>query len=59
MSLSNPKISNPCKKFYRFKSDEKKVVYWDKEFNNGEGKNTGANIELILPARFIVLDGIS
>lgn len=50
MSLSNPKVSNPCKKFIEFKAsaDAGYFQYWDKE----EKKN----IEMDTPVKFIVLD---
>lgn len=54
MSFSNPKLSNPCKKFIRFKGD-KGIFQW---FNKEQGES-GENVELFLPARFIVLDQLT
>lgn len=54
MSISNPTLENPCKKFIDFKSDDKQFVYWDKELgDNGE--------QVIIPAPiyFIVLDELT
>ena len=51
MSLSNPKLTNPCKKFIEFKGDSGKFQYWDKEQEK--------NIELAMPFRFIFLDELN
>lgn len=51
MSLSNPKPTNPCKKFIEFKGDSGIFQYWDKV---GE-----KNVELKSPVTFIVLDELS
>jgi len=51
MSFSTPTIINPVKKFYEFKSDEKRFTYYD--------KSTSKDVELKLPAYFIVLDQLS
>lgn len=51
MSLSQPKISSPCKKFIDFKGSTGNFQFWD--------KSKKENIELKLPLRFIVLDELS
>jgi hypothetical protein len=51
MSLSNPKLENPCKKFFEFKGDKGIFQYYDKE--------TEKSIELSIPFYFIVLDELS
>jgi len=51
MSLSNPKLTNPCKKFIEFKGDSGKFQYWDKEQEK--------NIEVPLPLKFIYLDELN
>lgn len=51
MSLSEPKISNPCKKFIEFSGSKGIFQYWDKE--------TKSNIEVKFPIQFIVLDELS
>lgn len=51
MSLSNPKLVNPCKKFIEFKGGDGIFQYWD--------KSKEVNIKLPLPIRFIVLDELS
>lgn len=48
MSLSNPKATNPCRKFIEFKGDSGVFQYWDKEAK--------ANVQLKMPVSFIVLD---
>lgn len=48
MSLSNPKQTNPCKKFIEFKGNSGVFQYWDKESKE--------NVELKMPINFIVLD---
>jgi hypothetical protein len=51
MSISNPSIENPCKKWISFKGDKGNFVYWDKEKEE--------NIEIKLPIFFIVLDELA
>lgn len=51
MSLSNPTLKNPCKKFIEFKGDIGVFRYWDKDAKK--------NIELKYPFTFIVLDELS
>lgn len=51
MSLSKPKITNPCKKFIEFKGNTGAFQYWDKA--------TESNIQLKSPVKFIVLDELS
>lgn len=51
MSISNPKLENPCKKFIDFKGDKGAFVYWDKEAEK--------QIEIKLPIFFIVLDELA
>lgn len=51
MSLSAPKLTNPCKKFIEFKGGTGIFQYWDKESEK--------NIELEYPIQFIVLDELS
>lgn len=48
MSLSNPRLTNPCKKFIQFKGDTGVFQFWDKEAEK--------NIDLKEPVSFIVLD---
>ena len=59
MSISQPKLQNPCKKFIEFKGDAGVFQYWDKNAPNPESKKPGANIEMPLPIGFIVLDELS
>lgn len=54
MSISQPKISNPCKKFIEFKGDSGVFRYWDK--TKGD---KGGNVELKYPIKFIVLDELN
>lgn len=51
MSLSTPKLQNPCKKFIEFKGNDGVFQYWDKENKK--------NVQMELPMRFIVLDELS
>ena len=51
MSFSQPKVENPCRKFYEFKGARGVFQYYDKEL--------GENVELKAPAFFIVLDQLS
>lgn len=51
MSISAPKVSNPCKKFIEFSGSKGTFQYWDKE--------SKSNIEVKLPIQFIVLDELS
>lgn len=51
MSLSEPKISNPCKKFIEFKGDKGIFQYWSKDKKE--------NIVVKYPFHFIVLDELS
>jgi hypothetical protein len=51
MSLSKPKLTNPCKKFIEFKGDSGIFRYWDKSLEK--------NVELESPIKFIVLDELS
>jgi hypothetical protein len=51
MSLSNPKLTNPAKKFIEWKGSKGVFQYYDKD--------TEKNIELPLPLYFIVLDQLS
>lgn len=51
MSLSQPKLQNPCKKFIEFKGVYGVFQYWDKENKK--------NIILDYPIKFIVLDELS
>jgi hypothetical protein len=51
MSISNPKIENPCKKFIDFKGDKGQLFYYDKEKEQ--------QIEILLPIYFVVLDELS
>jgi hypothetical protein len=51
MSFSQPKVENPCKKFYEFKGDKGIFQYYDKEL--------GENVQLKTPAFFVVLDQLS
>lgn len=51
MSISQPKVSNPCKKFIEFKADAGVFRFWNKE----EKKN----VEIPYPIRFIVLDELN
>jgi hypothetical protein len=51
MSFSQPKVENPCHKFYEFKGDRGVFQYYDKELSE--------NVELKVPAYFIVLDQLS
>ena len=48
MSLSKPKLQNPCEKWIRFKGSTGTFGYWDKEQEE--------EVELSLPLKFIVLD---
>jgi len=54
MSLSNPKLQNPAKKFIEFKGDKGIFQYFDKEL--GE---KGETVEFTMPFYFIVLDELS
>ena len=54
MSFSNPKLTNPCKIFIKFKGDAGCFEYFDKEAGDA-----GEKKELMLPARFIVLDQLT
>lgn len=51
MSLSQPRLQNPCKKFIEFKGDNGIFQYWDKEAKK--------NVQLKTPVSFIVLDELS
>jgi hypothetical protein len=51
MSLSNPKLTNPCSKFIEFKGDTGTFQYYDKQQEK--------NIEVPLPLRFIYLDELN
>lgn len=51
MSLSQPKLINPCKKFIEFKGDRGIFQYYDKEKK--------VNVEIPQPIKFIVLDELS
>lgn len=51
MSLSSPKINNPCKKFIEFKGDSGVFQYYDKDNKK--------NVPLPYPLSFIVLDELS
>ncbi len=51
MSLSNPKVTNPCTKFIEFKGDSGKFQYWD--------KSQEKNVEVLLPLKFIYLDELN
>jgi len=51
MSISNPKIQNPCKKFIDFKSDKGQFFFYDKEKEE--------KIELVAPFYFVVLDELA
>ena len=48
MSFSTPEVKNPTKRFYEFKSDEKRFVYYDKEL--------GKNVPVTLPCYLVILD---
>lgn len=54
MSISAPKLSNPCKKFIEFKGGDGVFRYFDK--SKGE---KGENVEIPLPVKFLVLDELS
>lgn len=51
MSLSNPKLTNPCKKFIEFKGDSGTFQYYDKEKQE--------NVTVPLPFKFIYLDELN
>lgn len=51
MSISQPRLQNPCKKFIEFKGDTGVFRYWDKAAKK--------NVELPVPIKFIVLDELS
>lgn len=51
MSLSNPKLENPAKKFIDFKGDEGEFIYYDKVKEQ--------KIKLEMPIYFVVLDELS
>lgn len=51
MSLSTPKIKNPCKKFIEFKGNTGVFQFWNKEKKETE--------QVALPISFIVLDELS
>ena len=51
MSFSNPKLSNPCRKFIEFKGDKGVFQYWDKEKEE--------NVILKLPCYFVILDELT
>ncbi len=51
MSISNPRLKNPANKFIEFKGDKGLFRYYDKEAEK--------NVEIDLPARFIVLDQLN
>lgn len=51
MSISQPKLQNPCKKFIEFKGDAGVFQYYDKENKK--------NIKLEYPIGFITLDELS
>lgn len=51
MSISNPRLENPCKKFIEFKGDTGIFQYYDKD--------KGENFQLQTPFYFIVLDELS
>lgn len=51
MSISNPKIENPCKKFIDFKADKGQFFFFDKE--------TEKQVEVPTPIFFIVLDELA
>lgn len=51
MSLSQPKLINPCKKFIEYKGKTGVFQYWDKEAKK--------NVDLPNPIKFIVLDELS
>lgn len=48
MSISKPRLTNPAARFYEWKGDKGKLVYYDKDKEK--------QIEENLPLRFIVLD---
>jgi len=51
MSISKPKLENPCKKFIDFKGDKGQFFYYDKEKE--------VQIEIPMPIYFVVLDELS
>lgn len=51
MSISQPKLQNPCKKFIEFKGDAGVFQYWDKEKKE--------NVKMAYPIGFITLDELS
>lgn len=51
MSISKPKIENPCTKFIEFKGDKGQFFYYDKEKEE--------QVEIMLPIYFVVLDELS
>lgn len=51
MSLSKPKLHNPCKKFIEFKGDSGIFQFWDKTLEK--------SVEVKKPFSFIVLDELS
>ena len=53
MSFSNPKQTNPASKFIEFKGDKGIFQYYDKTLDEP------ANVELLMPLIFIVLDELS
>lgn len=51
MSLSKPRLENPCRTWIRFKGSSGQFVIWDKEQQK--------EVEKLLPLKFIVLDELS
>lgn len=51
MSISQPKLQNPCSKFIEFKADSGVFRFWNKEKKE--------NVEIKLPIKFIVLDELN
>jgi hypothetical protein len=51
MSISNPTLENPCKKFIDFKGNDGKFFYYDKEKEE--------QVEITIPMYFIVIDELA
>jgi hypothetical protein len=51
MSISNPRLQNPCTRFIDYKGDQGKFFFYDKEMET--------QIEVPIPIYFIVLDELS
>ena len=51
MSISKPKLENPCRKFIDFKSDKGEFFFYDKEKEE--------SVKVPVPLYFVVLDELA